>query len=332
MRVAVVGAGFAGLAAADELARAGAEVRVLEARDRVGGRVHSVPFAGAVMERGAEWVLPAHTTIYGLVERFGLRLVLKGTHYGDREPRGGAPVSRAELDEAVARIRALPHAASGSIEDSLEELGLSPAVHEALRARLDVSAAHPADDLEAAGLAEGGAAFGRFDSHTVEGGNQRIADSLAATLDGALVLSAPVRRIEWSDTGARVTSDGGELEADAVVLALPREPDERPGLRPAAHGSQARGARRAGIRAGRQAVRGPRGAGTSERHAVGAGALLVLHTARAGRAAASHRRLVRRQPSRRIDALDVEQGPERWTAALAELRPDLRLDPEQARS
>ena len=61
MRVAVVGAGFAGLAAADELARAGAEVRVLEARDRVGGRVHSVPFADAVMERGAEWVLPAHT-------------------------------------------------------------------------------------------------------------------------------------------------------------------------------------------------------------------------------------------------------------------------------
>jgi monoamine oxidase len=39
MRAAVIGAGFAGLVAADELQRAGAEVVVLEARDRVGGRV-----------------------------------------------------------------------------------------------------------------------------------------------------------------------------------------------------------------------------------------------------------------------------------------------------
>ena len=58
MRVAVVGAGFAGLAAADELARAGADVRVIEARDRVGGRVHSVPFAGAVVERGRSGCCP----------------------------------------------------------------------------------------------------------------------------------------------------------------------------------------------------------------------------------------------------------------------------------
>jgi monoamine oxidase len=43
-RVVVVGAGFAGLAAADSLRARGAEVTVLEARGRVGGRVWSVPF------------------------------------------------------------------------------------------------------------------------------------------------------------------------------------------------------------------------------------------------------------------------------------------------
>ena len=51
-RVVVFGAGFAGLAAADALRSAGAEVTVLEARDRVGGRVWSVRFGeGAVIER-----------------------------------------------------------------------------------------------------------------------------------------------------------------------------------------------------------------------------------------------------------------------------------------
>ena len=329
MRVAVVGAGFAGLAAADELARAGADVRVIEARDRVGGRVHSVPFAGAVMERGAEWVLPAHTTIYGLVERFGLRLVLKGTHYGDREPRGGAPVSRAELDEAVARIRALPHAASGSIEDSLRELGLSPAVHEAMRARLDVSAAHPADDLEAAGLAEGGAAFGRFDSHTVEGGNQRIADCLAATLHDSLLLSAPARRIEWSEAGARVTSDVGEVEADAVVLALPARqtsdlvfdpplPDrKRAALEALVYGQAAKLFVPLETPVPPSATLSVPGRFWCYTQLGPDGRPLPIAGSFAGTQVA-------------IDALAAEQGPDRWTAALAELRPDLRLDGERA--
>ena len=53
MRVCVIGAGFAGLAAADELLHAGAEVTVLEARRRVGGRVASRTLdSGAVVELG----------------------------------------------------------------------------------------------------------------------------------------------------------------------------------------------------------------------------------------------------------------------------------------
>ena len=63
MKAVVVGAGFAGLAAAARLAGAGAEVDVFEARDRVGGRVWSVPFAGGVVERGAEFILPGNETV-----------------------------------------------------------------------------------------------------------------------------------------------------------------------------------------------------------------------------------------------------------------------------
>src|SRR5439155_1225781 len=70
MRVVVVGAGFAGLAAADALQAGGVEVVVLEARDRVGGRVWSRELPnGAVVEMGAEFILPGETMIRGLVER-----------------------------------------------------------------------------------------------------------------------------------------------------------------------------------------------------------------------------------------------------------------------
>ncbi len=68
MRVIVVGAGFAGLAAADALARGGVEVDVLEARDRVGGRVWSVPFSDGAVERGAEFILPHDNTVVATAE------------------------------------------------------------------------------------------------------------------------------------------------------------------------------------------------------------------------------------------------------------------------
>ena len=72
-RVVVVGAGFAGLAAADALAEAGMDVTVLEARDRVGGRVWSQSLPdGSVIERGAEFILPDDTRIRSTAARLGL--------------------------------------------------------------------------------------------------------------------------------------------------------------------------------------------------------------------------------------------------------------------
>ncbi len=56
--VVVVGAGFAGLRAARDLAASGCDVELLEARDRIGGRAYSVELDGPTAERGRSWFAP----------------------------------------------------------------------------------------------------------------------------------------------------------------------------------------------------------------------------------------------------------------------------------
>jgi monoamine oxidase len=72
----VIGAGFAGLAAAYKLKTAGWNVTVLEARDRIGGRVFSHKFAGTdlICELGAEWVGESHERIKALCRDFKIPL------------------------------------------------------------------------------------------------------------------------------------------------------------------------------------------------------------------------------------------------------------------
>ena len=74
--VIVMGAGLAGLAAARDLARGGADVLVLEARGRVGGRVEQTQLRdGRLVQLGGEVVGPFHTAYRGLVAELGLTLV-----------------------------------------------------------------------------------------------------------------------------------------------------------------------------------------------------------------------------------------------------------------
>ena len=216
MKAVVIGAGLAGLVAADELQRAGAEVVVLEARDRVGGRVWSRRLDnGAVVEMGAEFILPGNTAIRELAERFGLGLWDKGMRYGQREPRG-VDLTADELAHAVEAVgQALADGAPDlTARRFLEGLDAAPGARESLLARVEISSANSADLVAARDLG-GIAHVDQEPAPSIAGGNQSLPLALAATLD--VRLESPVERIVWTDGGVRVA----ELEADVCVVAVP---------------------------------------------------------------------------------------------------------------
>lgn len=226
MRVMVVGAGFAGLACADELLRAGHEVVVLEARDRVGGRVWSDtvegPLGSAVVERGAEFVLDGYDVMRELCTRFALEVTDTGMSYYVREPRGGVPTTAEKMAVAAQGLASAVLAAgsTASVTDVMAALELSSAVEEALLARIEISCAHAASGL-AASVLDHVASFDPLPSARVAGGNQRLALELAASVGSALHLSTPVLGLGWSDVGVTARTPTGEVVADRAVLAMP---------------------------------------------------------------------------------------------------------------
>lgn len=257
--VVVVGAGLAGLTAARELVAGGRSVLVLEARDRVGGRIVNQDIGdGKIVEMGGQYAGPTQDQLYALaadlsVETFPTYDVgEKVLHFnGKRATYGGdipriSPLVLADTGQAQARLEALarkvptdaPWTAPGA--QKLDGQTFQTWIHRNARTRgarvllglaaEAVFAAEPGDlsMLHVLFYAHCGGSFQRLIATTggaqqdrFVGGSALIAERLAATLGDVVRLGAPVSKIEV--TGGKVTAATpvGPFEARQIIVTVP---------------------------------------------------------------------------------------------------------------
>ncbi|MGE0007765.1 MAG: flavin monoamine oxidase family protein [Parvibaculaceae bacterium] len=224
MRIGVIGAGFSGLVAAEELQRKGHDVIVLEARNRVGGRVWSQQLGnGCWIERGAEFIEHEQTALCALARRLDVSLVRTTMNYSARTPRGGIPVTIADCVAGVRNVQqTIRDRSFGSLREALDAAPIPPGVRDAIAARVEISFAQSAERLEADVLiGHHAAAFGGKEGVRCEHGNQEIALRLAGRLGEAVRLDAPVVEIDWSGEPVRIRTGAHELVADRCVVTVP---------------------------------------------------------------------------------------------------------------
>jgi monoamine oxidase len=310
-------------------------VVVLEARDRVGGRVHSRPLAnGAVAELGAEFVEHDQVVLAATAAELGVPLAPTGMSYGDREPRGGIAVSRGTLRAELARLGPLVaerHARlqAMSVATLLGELPLDPGARDAIGARVQISAAQPLDQLAATSLEHAGSTFDTSESLRVAGGNQRLALALAARLGEAVRLGAPVAAVSWSGAQARVHAAGGTVEADACVLTVPASVMEDIRFDPPLPAWK-------GDALDRVAYGHAAKLHVPLRTPVPASAVMSVpdrywtYTARGGEGEVQPLVSAFAGSTPALAGLRVEAGPAAWLERLRRLRPDLAMDPDGA--
>jgi monoamine oxidase len=257
--VAVVGAGFAGIVAARELIKGGLSAVVVEARDRVGGRVVNEPIGdGKVVELGGQWVGPGQDRLYALARELGVD-TFKTHSAGESliEFRGDLKRYRG----TIPRINAAVLADVGQAQAKLNRLAKRVDVEAPWRTpdarKLDsqtfwswmrrnvytpggrmllelgteaVWAAEPAD-LSLLHVLFYIASAGSYEllvdteggaqQERFVGGSQLVAERAAESLGDALVLDSPVRRIVHGRGTITVIADGATVWAKNVVVAIP---------------------------------------------------------------------------------------------------------------
>jgi monoamine oxidase len=247
--VLIAGAGLAGLTAARDLTKRGAAVTVIEARERIGGRVLTVraPLRfGQHAEAGADLIDESQTEICKLIAQLGLRRVriLRSGFSAIRQGASGRRVSGIQGWLALYR-RLQPEIRAFCLGEQRWDGGVAEALaHESVAQWLNRIRA--ADDLRGSALglrgffladpddlsllalvdqfAEDGPPGGEK-MFRILGGNDRLPLTLARPLGRRLLLQTVLRRVQQSPHGITATLETAgrlqELRADYLVCALP---------------------------------------------------------------------------------------------------------------
>ncbi len=262
--VIVVGAGFAGLKAAQDLVDAGRSVIVLEARDRVGGRAKPATVAGDVGDLGCQWVGAGHTTLLEQAGRFGIQTYQQYDDgktvlqmFGKLATFSGATPKMpfvALIELAILQAywnrdaKTVPPEAPWTApkaarwdSQTLESWILANLRTKAARefARLVPRGAWAAEARQVSYLwfldalrSAGGLEYlmtvrgGALDMKFA-GGVWQVTERMAAALGERVVLSAPVERIVQDEAGVRAFTAKGEFAARHLIVAAPPGPIAR---------------------------------------------------------------------------------------------------------
>jgi monoamine oxidase len=257
--VVVVGAGLAGLAAARSLRASGADVAVLEARDRVGGRVlnHQLP-GGDVVEMGGQWIGPSQLRVNKLVAELGLETFPtydSGEHLLDLNGKvkrysGGIPPlpkaalvdfgqSQLRFDRLAKRVPLEAPWAADRAERWDEETFATWVRRNTRTAGARFFWGVYAEAVFAAELQDMSLLHALMYTHSgggvdtligvrnaaqqdrLVGGSQLIAHLLAEPLGDDLHLRAPVRTITQRADGVKVEADGITVRARRAIVSIP---------------------------------------------------------------------------------------------------------------
>jgi monoamine oxidase len=257
----VVGAGYSGLAAARALTRAGKTVAVLEARDRVGGRVWTQHFSdGTPADFGGTWLGPGHTRMFALAADYGVDIYNTNIAGENVLRQGGElhrytglippvnPLDLASFYQATQRLdemaKSVPMEAPWTAKQALEwdrqscenwinDLTslLTPGAKKILTGSLsEIFCSHPSEVslLNLLLQIHGSTSFeymsqirGGAQQHLVTGGAQAIANLIANELGAAVRLKSPVRKISYGGDAVEVTSDTAQVRAGQVIVTVP---------------------------------------------------------------------------------------------------------------